>query len=130
MTEDKYTKTVSAKLSRKDFVSFKNYCDRKGVKVSSQLKQMVEQELQNPKSLNLAGRNSFSYNRAKDNFNWNIELDSKITAYIEDGLSSEFLKQLKESIEKAIDERNTFLQKSKRDSVPIPAKLMRKSMIK
>ena len=124
--EDKYMKTVSAKLSRKDFVLFKNYCDRKGVKVSSQLKQMVDRELDSSLSVSAAGKNFFSYNKAKDVFTWNIELDEGDVSCFEDNLSPEFLSQLRKAIDAATEERDTFIHKKKRDSVSIPVKMMRK----
>ena len=37
-------KTVSAKVSQAEFSRFKDYCDKKGVKVSTQLKELMKQE--------------------------------------------------------------------------------------
>ena len=124
--EEKHMETVSAKLSRTDFVKFKNYCERKDVKVSAQLKQMVEQELKSSLSVSAAGKNFFSYNRAKDVFTWNIELDKGDLSCFEDNLSPEFLSQLRKAIDKATEERDTFIQKKDLDSVSIPVKLRRK----
>lgn len=127
--DNKYdVKTVSAKLTQRDFSHFKDYCDKKGVKVSSQLKHLIKQEIEDPISVNVAGKSQFLYNPAKDNFSWRAVLDKGIISYIEDDLSSEFLTQLKEAVDTAIDERNTFLQKKKEDSVSMPSKILRKGL--
>ena len=124
--DDRYDlKTVSAKLTRSEFSEFKDYCDRKGVKVSPQLKQMIKQELESPIAANVAGRNIFEYKPANDSFSWKIILDKDMTSYIEDNISHEFLKRLKESVDAAIDERDIFLQKKKKDSVAIPSRLIK-----
>ncbi|MBU1622432.1 MAG: hypothetical protein KJ597_02560, partial [Nanoarchaeota archaeon] len=73
----------------------------------------------------LAGKNIFLYNKHKDNFSWRILLDKEIMVYIEDDLPAESLVQLHESIKKVIDERNTYINKKKDESVPIPSKLVR-----
>jgi hypothetical protein len=133
MTKEKWdnkydVKTVSAKLTQREFSHFKDYCDKKGVKVSAQLKELIKQEIEDPISVNIAGRSVFVYNPAKDNFSWRAVLDKGIISYIEDDLSPEFLSQLKEAIDKAIDERNTFIQKKKDDSVAMPSKIVRKGL--
>ena len=127
--DNKYdVKTVSAKLIQRDFSHFKDYCEKKGVKVSSQIKHLIKQEIEDPISVNVAGKSVFVYNPAKDNFGWRAILDKDVISYIEDDLSPEFLKQLKEAVDRAIDERNTFLQKKKEDSVSIPSKILRKGL--
>lgn len=127
--DNKYdVKTVSAKLTQREFSIFKDYCDKKGVKVSTQLKHLIKEEIEDPIAANVAGKSVFVYNPAKDNFSWRVVLDRDIIAYIEDNLSPEFLKQLKEAVDKAIDERNTFIQKNKDDSVSIPSKILRKGL--
>ena len=125
--DDRYNlKTVSAKLTRSEFSEFKDYCDRKGAKVSPQLKKMIRQELENPVSANVAGRSIFEYSPSKDSFAWKIVLDTEETSYIENDVSSEFLEQLKKSVEKAIEERHTFLQKKNKDSVAVPERVVRR----
>ena len=121
-------KTVSAKLSQLDFVKFKTHCDAKGVKPSKEIKNLIDKEIKDPLAINLAGKSQFVYNPAKDNFSWRAELDKGVIAYIEDDLSFEFLSQLKEAIDRAIDKRDTFIQKNKDDSVAIPSKIMRRGL--
>lgn len=127
--DNKYdVKTVSAKLSRREFTNFKQHCDTKGVKVSSQIKQLIKQEIEDPISVNIAGKSVFTYNQAKDNFSWRAILDKGIISYIEDDLPTEFLSQIKEAVDKAIEERNTHIHKKKDDSVSIPSKLLRRGL--
>ena len=127
--DNKYdVKTVSAKLTQLDFVKFKTHCDTKGITPSKEIKHLIKQEIEDPISVNVAGKSQFLYNPGKDNFGWRAILDKGIISYIEDDLSSDFLIQLKEAVDKAIDERNTFIQKKKEDSVSIPSKILRKGL--
>ena len=124
-------RTVSAKLSSKDFSEFKAHCDKKygkDVKISKIIKDLIKQEMEESLAVNLAGKNEFSYNPAKDNFSWRAILDKGIISYIEDDLSSEFLIQLKDALDVAIEERNTFIQKRKENSVAISGKIVRRGM--
>ncbi|MFH1432576.1 MAG: hypothetical protein ABIG84_05130 [archaeon] len=127
--DDKYdVKTVSAKLNQLDFVKFKIHCDTKGITPSKEIKNLIAHEINDPIAQNVAGKSVFVYNPAKDNFGWKAVLDKEIISYIEDDLSFEFLKQLKDAIDVAIDERNTFIQKTNNDSVSIPGKILRKGL--
>ena len=121
-------RTVSAKLNSSEFTLFKSYCDKKGVKVSTQIKHLIKQEIEDPIALNVAGKSQFVYNPAKDNFSWRAILDKGVISYIEDDLSPEFLIQLKEAIDLAVEERGAFLQKKDKDSVAIPGKIVRRGM--
>ena len=127
--DNKYdVKTVSAKIPHLDFSKFKAVCDKKGLSVSTHLKYLIKQEIENPLAINLAGKNQFIYNPAKDNFSWKAVLDKGVVSYIEDDLSFEFLKQLSDAINLAVDERDTFIQKKKNDSVAMPSKILRKGL--
>lgn len=127
--DNKYdVKTVSAKLPQLEFAKFKTHCDAKGVSPSKEIKRLIKQEVDDPITVNLAGKSLFVYNPAKDNFSWRAILDKGLISYIEDDLNPEFLIQLKEAVDKALDERNTFIQKKKHDSVSIPGKIVRKGV--
>ncbi len=129
MTKEIYDfRTVSAKLNSKDFSEFKDYCYKKGISPSREIKNLIINEIKNPIPINLAGKNLFVYNPAKDNFSWRAILDKGIISYIEDDLSFEFLMQLKKALDVAIDERDTFIQKKKDDSVAMPGKIVRRGM--
>ena len=127
--DDKYdVKTVSAKVSQLDFSKFKVICDKKGLNISSQLKYLIKQEIEDPISVNLAGKSEFVYSPVKDNFSWRAILDKGFISYIEDDLNFEFLKQLRNAINIAIDERDTFIQKKNEDSVAMPGKIVGRGM--
>ena len=129
MAKEKYDfRTVSAKLNSSDFVKFKTHCDAKGITPSKEIKHLIDKEIENPLAINLAGKNQFLYNPAKDNFGWRAVLDKGVISYIEDDLSFEFLKQLKDAIDLAVDERDTFIQKKKEDSVAMPGRVLRRGM--
>lgn len=121
-------KTVSAKLTQADFVKFKIHCERKGVSPSREIKTLIEQEINNPLSQNIAGSNIFVYNAARDNFSWRAILDKDVTAHIEDNISPEFLYQLKEAVDSAIEYRETLIQKKDKESVAIPGKIVRRGL--
>lgn len=127
--DNKYdVKTVSAKLSSSDFVKFKTHCDTKGIKPSKEIKNLIKQEIEDPISVNVAGKSQFVYSPAKDNFSWRAILDKGVISYIEDDLSPEFLIQLRNALNTAIDERDTFIQKKKDSSVAIPGRMVRKGL--
>ena len=120
-------KTVSAKLPHLDYVKFKTHCDQKGLTPSTQIKQLIENEVKNPLPINLAGKNVFIYNRAKDNFSWRVMLDNGLRVDIEDNLPVEYVSQLLNTLKQAVDERETYIQKES-EGVPIPSKLVRKGL--
>jgi len=121
-------KVVLAKLSREDFIKLQKHCEIKGESVNSFIKKMILNELDEPISHMIAGKNQFVYNRYKDNFSWRVMLDNGLRVDIEDDLPAEYVSQLLEEIKKAIDERDTYIKKESKESVPIPSKLVRKRM--
>ena len=126
MSDQNYDfKTVSAKVTQAEFSRFKDYCKKKGLKPSSQLKELIRNEIDNPVPVNLAGKNIFLYNKAKDNFGWRVMMDNGERVEVENNLSAEFVSQLFKSMKKAVDERNVYLKKNSKESVAVPSKLMR-----
>ncbi len=124
--DDTYNaKTVSAKLSPSEFTNFKTHCDVKGVKPSVEIKELIKNEIKTPVPHMLAGKNVFVYNKHKDNFSWRVVLDNGLRVDIEDDLSAEYVSQLVDSLQQAVDERNTYIKKEN-GGVPIPSKLVRK----
>lgn len=121
-------KTVSAKLSQTEFSQFKIHCDTKGLTPSTQIKELVKNEIRSPIPINLAGKNLFIYNRAKDNFSWRVMLDNGLRVDVEDDLSAQFVAQLFDSLKQSIDERNTYIKKESNESVAIPSKMVRKGI--
>ncbi len=121
-------KTVSAKLSQTEFSEFKLHCDTKGLTPSTQIKELIKNEIKSPIPINLAGKNVFIYNRHRDNFSWRVVVDKGPRVDIEDNLPAEYVSQLLDALKHAVDERETYIKKEKKDTVPIPSKLVRKGL--
>ncbi|MEK6948235.1 MAG: hypothetical protein AABX19_03240 [Nanoarchaeota archaeon] len=118
-------KTVSAKLSKTEFLDFKIHCDTKGLTPSTQIKELIKNEIKNPIPINIAGKNLFVYNKYKDNFSWKVILDNGLHVDVEYDLSSEYIRQLFDSLKQAVDERETYIKKDSKEAVSIPSKLIR-----
>ena len=120
-------KVVMAKLSREDFIKLQKHCSVKNESVNAVVRKAVMNEIETPVPHMLAGKNSFVYNKYKDNFSWRVILDNGLRVDIEDNLSAEYVSQLFDSIKQAVDERDTYIKKEN-DGVPIPSKLVRKGL--
>lgn len=119
-------KVVLAKIPREEFSQFQQYCARNGETINSSLRRMIQSEIQNPHPSKIAGKSIFQYNKNKDNFSWKMVLDDGATFSIDDDLPANSVEQLLESMMKAIEERKSFIKKSRSDSVSFPSKLMRR----
>ena len=119
-------KPVATKLSQAEYSKLKDYCDKKGVTPSKFLRELITENIGNPIPVNIAGRNVISYNKGRDNFSWKIMLDDGSRVDVFDDLSSVYLEDLKEKIDRAVDERNVYLKKKDEGSVPVPTKMLRK----
>lgn len=120
-------KVVMAKLSREDFIKLQKHCTLKNESVNAVVRKAVMNEIETPVPHMLAGKNSFVYNKYKDNFSWRVVLDNGLRVDIEDDLPAEYVSQLFETLKQAVDERQTYIKKEK-DGVPIPSKLVRKGL--
>jgi hypothetical protein len=120
-------KVVMAKLSREDFDRLLKHCEIRKETINSALKRAIMAEIKEPVPHMLAGKNTFLYNKYKDNFSWRVILDNGLRVDIEDDLPAEYVSQLFESLRQAVDERNTYIKKEK-DGVAIPSKLVRKGL--
>ena len=116
-------KVVLAKLPREEFSRFKQYCDLNGETINAALRKMILSEVDNPKPAKIAGKSFFEYNKGKDNFIWKVVLDEGAVFTIDANLSFNVVEQLSESLFRAIEERNSFVRRSKRGSVAFPTKL-------
>ena len=120
-------KVVMAKLSREDFIKLQKHCSIKNESVNAVVRKAVMNEIETPIPHMLAGKNSFAYNKYKDNFSWRVILDNGLRVDIENDLSSEFVTQLLDTLKQAVDERDTYIKKDN-GGVPIPSKLVRKGL--
>lgn len=119
-------RVVSTKIPREEFTRFQRYCKVNRETINAVLKRLILSEIDVPHPSKIAGRSVFEYNRKRDDFAWKVELDDGSLLEIDDSLPAVTAEQLLQSIGKAIDERNTFIRKSKNKSVSLPTRLLRK----
>lgn len=120
------TITVSTKLSREEFSRLDYYCKKNGEKKNPIIRRLILAEIDKPKPALVAGKSIFEYHKDKDNFAWKFIQDDGSSFDLTHNLSANTIEQLFESLKKATDERNSFIRKSKKNSVPFPTKLLRK----
>ncbi len=121
--------TVSVRLNHEEKQAFDLVCDRKGYRKNHLLRMLVEQEIEpvlkpgtNPlgEGLPMIGEHRFKYNAEKDTFTWQLDMgEDKIDILAED-VKPSFLKRLKESIEKAIEEEEKTNSQLKGKKTRIP----------
>jgi len=117
-------KVVMSKLSREDFNKLQKHCELKKESVNALIRRVILHEIDVPLPHMLAGKNIFVYNRYKDNFSWRVMLDTGLRVDVEDNLSAEYVSQVYEELGKAIDERDTYIKKEEKSSVPVPNKII------
>ncbi len=118
-------KTVSAKMPVDEVLLFKDFCKKKGVSPAALIRELILQELEVPIPHTVSGKNSVAYNNETDRFKWFVELDNGQTIEVLNYVSSNFLENLLEIIEKGLNERASFIGKTKNDSVPVPSGILR-----
>ena len=118
-------KSVSTKISRDEFTLLQEYCEKKGVTISSLIRDLLLKEMKILAPHNVAGKNKIEYNKEKDNFSWSVELDDGQTVNVLKNVSSRYLENLRENIVKILDERSNFINKKKKNSVAIPSNMVR-----
>lgn len=121
-------RVVSAKLSREEFNNFKSLCERKGRSFNTLLKELINREITAPFKEHRSGENVLKYNKVGDDFSWIIRLDDGDDVEILENLSFEFVNDLKEKINQVEKERKEYLGKTKKESVRVPGKLVRKEI--
>jgi hypothetical protein len=112
--------TVSSKIDRLTYAQLKHYCDNEKITPSLFIKKLVESNVSNLIPLNKAGINKFSYDKASDSFFWSIEFDDGEEIVVGENLSSEFLENLTSQLGSEISTRNSYLKKTKKQSVIVP----------
>lgn len=117
-------KVVLAKLPREEFTQLQHYCELNGETINSILRKIIVAEINHPRSIKLAGRSIIEYDKNKDNFSWRISLDTNTSITVDENLSADTVEQLYETLQNAIQFRNSSIKKKKKDSVAIPTKLL------
>jgi hypothetical protein len=120
-------RSISAKLPVNELTLFKTYCERKGVTPASLIRDLILNEMDLTVPHTVAGKNKISYDKKNDGFIWSIELDNKEKIDVLKNISPEFIKNLFEIIKLGLEERNSFIQKKKKDSVSVPSDILRRN---
>lgn len=118
-------KTLATKLQQDDFSRFKYICEKKGVTQSSYMRDLVLLEINNPIQQFVAGRNVFEYSTKDDLFSWCIETDSGDNHCVIENLSAEFMKNLRDSIDRGLEQRAALIGQTNDESVAISEKFVR-----
>lgn len=117
-------KSISSKVSRNEFTLINDYCRKKGITISSLIRELLLKEINLTIPHHIAGSNIILYNKEKDNFNWNIKLDNGINIEIIKNISIKFLEDLEEKITKELKFRESLIKKTRRDSIPVPSSML------
>ncbi len=118
-------RTVATKLSSNELSQFRMHCEKKGVTPSLLIKELILMEMKITVPHIVAGKNVIRYNKNHDSFTWSLELDSGRTVEVLENVAPVFLEDLLHTITTSVDERYAFIQKTKRDSVPVPSEMLR-----
>lgn len=113
-------RTVSTKLPTDELTLFRAHCEKKGVTPAYLVRKLILKELEIRVPHTVAGRNKISYDKNEDYFTWSIELDTGRTVEVLRNVAPDFIENLLEILTLGLGERNTFIQKKKKDSVAIP----------
>ena len=118
------TKVFRVKTRFDKGVAFEHQCENEKTNVNAKLNSLIDSSLLGQKRYFYAGKNKLSYNRAFNNFSWMVQLDSGIESEILKNLSDDFLKDLRNEIDKALQERNDWVHQRGQNSVDIPGELV------
>jgi len=131
MAENDWT-TTSVKLERDLKLKLNRFCDVEGITPNKLIKQLIEKKLEfmikptsirKDKGIPLLAKHEFTYNLQKDNFNWILDFNENNKQILSKDISVDFLKKIKQSIDKAIEERERNKKKLGAKTV-IPADVL------
>lgn len=118
-------RTVSAKLPVDELTMFKAHCEKKGVTPANLLRELILKEMKISIPHTIAGRNKIIFDKKTDTFIWSIKTDTNQEIEVLSNISPSFIENLESTFELGINERNSFIQKRKRKSIPIPTSIGR-----
>ncbi len=119
-------RTASTKLPSTELSLFRAHCDKKGVTPANLIRTLILAEMKITVPNFMAGKNKIKYNKAADTYVWSILLDTEKEIPILEHVSPWFLSNLNQTIQRCLEERDTFIQKTKDGSVPIPSEFFRR----
>ena len=117
-------RTISGKMPVDEFSRVTDYCKRRGTSVSSLVRELLLAQVDATPIAWIAGKSSFSYDRRRDRFSWEVELDDGLKATVLDDMSPFLLADMAHAIATCMTERDEALHKKKSSSVAIPRKLI------
>ena len=117
-------RTVSTKLPSDELTLFRVHCEKKGVTPAHLIRELILGEMKIAVPHTVAGKNRICYNKNKDSFAWYVELDTGKTVEVLKNVSPSFIENLLDILALSLGERNTFIHKKDKDSVPIPNGLL------
>ncbi len=118
-------RTVSSKITQAEFSLFKDYCEKKGLKPSGLIKELILRELKIPIPHIIAGKNRIYYDKENDRFTWSVAIDTGEEINILKNVAPAFLEDMLDMFAKGLKERASFISKTKKDSVPVPSNILR-----
>lgn len=119
-------RTISTKLPNDEHTLFKSFCEKKGVSPASLMRNLILREMKIPLPHHVAGNNNITYDKKNDKFNWSVKLDSGEEIEVLNGISPDYIQDLRKKIELVENERKSFLRKRKSNSVSVPNGIVRK----
>jgi hypothetical protein len=117
-------RTLSVKLTSGEITNFKRVCDLESKNYNSKLKELINESSKDIQNF-ISGKNKIEYNKLNNTFLWNILTDENEEITILNDLQIDFLNNIQEEINKALNERNEWVKQSKKESIIIPKKLIR-----
>lgn len=112
--------SVRAKIRKENYIELDAFCKSSGVTTSAYIRNLIEKDKPGTVPINKAGVNEFKFNQEEDRFTWKIRYDDQSCKEIAENLSSEFLENLRKSINHAISIRNEYIQKKLDESIAVP----------
>src|SRR3989344_9251487 len=113
MKESKEYVSVSTRLPGIDAINLKLFCNKNNIVPSEYIRDLIHKNFNSPKKTFLSGKNKITYNKVNNSFSWLVKLDSGQEVEILKNLSDDFLKNLRNEIDWAIQERNDWVHQTK-----------------
>ncbi len=115
--------TVSSKIDRLTFSQLKHYCEKEKITTSLFIKNLIESNVSKLIPLNKAGVNKFVYDKNNDCFSWSVEFDDGEKISVGEKLTPLFLENLLSQMNSVLNTRNSYIKKTRKDSVLVPTNI-------
>lgn len=117
-------RTVSTKLPSNELTMFRSHCVKKGVSPAFLMRKLILSELELQVPQTVAGLNYISYDKNSDTFNWSIALDTGTIVEVLSKISPDFIQNLQDKLSVCLNDRKTFIRKTRKESVAIPSEML------